>query len=181
MIENAFRLEIASWERDLPDLRAVRETVFVVEQQVPVEEEWDALDPASVHVIARDDHGRPIGTGRLTPERKIGRMAVLREWRGRGVGDAMLRTLLEQARARHWPGVSLNAQLAAIPFYQRAGFDIEGEEFIEAGIRHRAIGRGCNQQVAQVIIFQQSEAFFLDRRQPLLFLVLVRLHRRNLQ
>ncbi|MBL8274820.1 MAG: GNAT family N-acetyltransferase, partial [Xanthomonadales bacterium] len=66
MIENAFRLEIASWERDLPDLRAVRETVFVVEQQVPVEEEWDALDPASVHVIARDDHGRPIGTGRLT-------------------------------------------------------------------------------------------------------------------
>lgn len=139
MIENAFRLEIASWERDLPDLRAVRETVFVVEQQVPVEEEWDALDPASVHVIARDDHGRPIGTGRLTPERRIGRMAVLREWRGRGVGDAMLRTLLEQARARHWPGVSLNAQLAAIPFYQRAGFDIEGEEFIEAGIRHRAM------------------------------------------
>lgn len=139
MIEDAFRIEIASYERDLPDLRAVREPVFVAEQQVPIEEEWDALDPASVHVLARDGQGRPVGTGRLTPERKIGRMAVLPEWRGRGVGAAMLRTLLEQARARHWPEVVLHAQVDAIPFYLRAGFVGEGEEFVEAGIRHRTM------------------------------------------
>ncbi len=121
MIEGAFHLEIASYERDLPDLRAVRETVFVAEQQVPIEEEWDELDPASVHVIARDGDGRPIGTGRLTPERKIGRMAVLREWRGRGVGDALLRTLLEHARARHWPEVVLNAQVDLVRLQLREG------------------------------------------------------------
>jgi predicted GNAT family N-acyltransferase len=139
MIEDSFRIELASWERDEAELRAVREPVFIVEQQVPVDEEWDELDARSVHVLARDGAGNPIGTGRLTPDRKIGRMAVRREWRGRGVGDAMLRTLLEQARALHYPEIVLHAQVDAIPFYERAGFAAEGAEFVEAGIRHRTM------------------------------------------
>ena len=68
MIPTDFRIEPADYQADLKDLREVRETVFILEQKVPEEEEWDDLDPRSHHVIARDDNGRPIGTGRLTPE-----------------------------------------------------------------------------------------------------------------
>ena len=132
-----FRVEPADYTVDFADLRAVREPVFVVEQQVPIDEEWDELDPKCRHVIARDAANRPIGTGRLTPERKIGRMAVLPEWRGKGVGDALMVALMDEARALGWPEVSLNAQTHAIPFYARHGFDVMGEEFMEAGIPHR--------------------------------------------
>ena len=92
-----FRVDPVEYVHALPELRAVRETVFVEEQKVPIEDEWDALDPECVHVIARALDGRAIGTGRLTPEHKIGRMAVLPEWRGKGVGDAMLLALVEEA------------------------------------------------------------------------------------
>jgi predicted GNAT family N-acyltransferase len=132
-----FRVEPADYTVDFADLRAVREPVFVVEQQVPIEEEWDDLDPQCRHVIARDAENRPIGTGRLTPERKIGRMAVLAAWRGRGVGGAILEALLDQARALGWPEVSLHSQNHAIAFYAAFGFDPFGDEFSEAGIPHR--------------------------------------------
>lgn len=136
-ISAEFRVEPADYAVDFADLRAVREPVFVVEQQVPIEEEWDELDPQCRHVIARDAANRPIGTGRLTPERKIGRMAVLAEWRGKGVGDALMEALMDEARALGWPEVSLNAQTHAMPFYARHGFEAFGEEFMEAGIPHR--------------------------------------------
>lgn len=139
MINTDFRVEPADYRVDFADLRAVREPVFVVEQQVPIEEEWDELDPQCRHVIARDAANRPIGTGRLTPERKIGRMAVLAEWRGKGVGGAILEALLDEARSLGWPEVTLNAQTHAIPFYASYGFEAFGEEFIEADIPHRAM------------------------------------------
>ena len=138
---SGFQVESIDYTRGLEDLRHVRETVFVQEQRVPVEEEWDELDPLCVHVIARDESGRPIGTGRLTPQRRVGRMAVLRDWRGRGVGDAMLVQLIEQARSRHWPELSLNAQVSAESFYARHGFVPFGERFHEAGIEHQAMHR----------------------------------------
>ncbi|MEO6154384.1 MAG: GNAT family N-acetyltransferase, partial [Thermomonas sp.] len=87
----------------MAELRAVRDEVFVGEQNVPVELEHDALDPLCTHVIARLLDGTPVGTGRLTPERHIGRMAVRAPWRGRGIGDALLLALVEQARLRGWP------------------------------------------------------------------------------
>ncbi|MBN8482266.1 MAG: GNAT family N-acetyltransferase, partial [Xanthomonadales bacterium] len=139
MIPDDFRVEPASWSADFADLRAVRTEVFVVEQAVPEDEEWDEHDARSYHVIARDPHGRPIGTGRLTPMDTIGRMAVLRDWRGRGVGEAILRTLLERARERHLPAVELHAQVHAIPFYARAGFSAYGDEYDECGIAHRTM------------------------------------------
>jgi predicted GNAT family N-acyltransferase len=134
-----FRVEPADYKVDFQDLRSVREPVFVVEQQVPLELEWDELDPQCRHVIARDDAHRPIGTGRLTPGHKIGRMAVLREWRGRGVGEALLLALIEQAREQGLPEVSLNAQVDAIGFYEKFGFQPYGERFEEAGIQHQAM------------------------------------------
>ncbi|MGL6289702.1 MAG: GNAT family N-acetyltransferase [Silanimonas sp.] len=137
MINPDFRVEPADYTVDFADLRAVREPVFVIEQQVPIEEEWDALDPHCRHVIARDAHDRPIGTGRLTPERKIGRMAVVAEWRGKGVGAALLEALMDEARALGWPEVTLNSQTHAMPFYAAYGFEPFGDEFMEAGIPHR--------------------------------------------
>ena len=136
-----FRVEPVEYVHALPELRAVRETVFVEEQKVPIEDEWDALDPECVHVVARTLEGMPIGTGRLTPEHKIGRMAVLREWRGRGVGDALLHALIDEAQERGWRDVSLNAQVSAIDFYLRHGFQPYGDRFWEAGIEHQAMRR----------------------------------------
>ena len=137
--EADFRVEPADYAADFKDLRSIREPVFVIEQQVPLEEEWDAMDPQCHHVIARDAQHRPIGTGRLTPEHKIGRMAVLPEWRGKGVGEALLMALIDQARTLGLGQVSLNAQVDAIGFYEKYGFAAYGERFEEAGIQHQAM------------------------------------------
>ncbi len=138
---DAFRVEAIDYESGVDDLRAVREPVFVQEQQVPIELEWDELDPLCVHVIARDAAGKPIGTGRLTPEHKIGRMAVLPEWRGRGVGDALLLALIEEAAQRRWPELRLHSQASAVGFYVKHGFVPYGDRFMEAGIEHQSMRR----------------------------------------
>ena len=137
--ERAFHVQAAGYEAALADLRHVRETVFVQEQGVPLALEWDELDPLSHHVVARDAAGAAIGTGRLTPARSIGRMAVLPAWRRHGVGAALLAALLEQARALGWTEISLHAQADAIGFYARAGFLPVGERFQEAGIEHQGM------------------------------------------
>ncbi|MEY2866406.1 MAG: hypothetical protein RIQ43_432 [Pseudomonadota bacterium] len=139
MSEFAFRVIEADYSRDLPRLRAVREPVFVMEQQVPLDLEWDALDPDCRHVLALDAEDHPIGTGRLTPMRTIGRMAVLAEWRGKGVGDALLRRLIALAQVAGWSSVSLHAQVEAIGFYLKHGFKAEGEIYTEAGIPHQTM------------------------------------------
>lgn len=139
MTTPGFTVQPIGYEDGLPALRQVRETVFVQEQGVPLALEWDELDPLCHHVIARDDGGHPIGTGRLTPRHTIGRMAVLADWRGRGVGDALLRALVAQARGLGWRELSLHAQVAAIGFYARHGFLPFGERFMEAGIAHQSM------------------------------------------
>lgn len=144
MSTQGFRIEPIDYARQVDDLRAVRETVFVQEQQVPLEEEWDELDALSQHLIARDETGLPIGTGRLTPQHRIGRMAVLADWRGRGVGEALLRALVELARQQGWEEVSLNAQVSAQVFYTREGFVPQGARFMEAGIEHQSMRRNLS-------------------------------------
>ena len=139
MAANEFHVEPIPYDTGLAELRAVREPVFVAEQGVPLELEWDELDPACHHVIARDADGHPIGTGRLTPEHRIGRMAVLPAWRGKGVGDALLRALLDEARKLGWREVSLHAQVSAINFYARHGFLPYGPRYEEAGIEHQSM------------------------------------------
>lgn len=141
MIRSDFFVEIANYELDYADLRAVREPVFVLEQQVPAEVELDSLDPHCRHVLARDEVGRAIGTGRITAKGRIGRLGVLIEWRGRGVGEALLQALVDMARSQGLPMVELHAQVDAIGFYERNAFECVGPEFVEAGIRHRNMCR----------------------------------------
>jgi predicted GNAT family N-acyltransferase len=134
-----FTVREADFAADFAQLRAVREPVFVIEQHVPVELERDALDADCTHVLAFDRQNRPIGTGRLTPQRTIGRMAVLPEWRGHGVGDALLARLIELAKAKAWPEVSLHAQVGAMGFYLKHGFASYGPVYEEAGILHQSM------------------------------------------
>jgi len=136
-----FHVEFADWsnEEQRTALLDLREQVFIREQHVPEQRERDGLDADCRHVLARDDTGQPIGCGRLTPAHKIGRMAVLPEWRGRGVGLALLRELVALARTQGWPEVKLEAQVSAIGFYQREGFVAHGDEFEDAGIAHRSM------------------------------------------
>jgi predicted GNAT family N-acyltransferase len=103
---------------------------------VPAEIEIDAQDPLSLHALALDASGTAVATGRLLPDGHIGRMAVLPSARGSGVGTAVLRALMEAARARGDREVVLSAQTHAVPFYARIGFATEGEVYDDAGIPH---------------------------------------------
>ena len=131
-----FTISILAWDKALPLARPVREEVFVAEQKVPLELEWDEWDERSDHAVARDASGRAIGTARLLPDGRIGRMAVLREWRRRGVGAALMEALLQKAREQSLSRVTLHAQTHAAAFYRRFGFNERGEEFLEAEIPH---------------------------------------------
>lgn len=126
------------WEEARTEAAPIRFVVFVNEQKVPAEIELDEHDAACVHVIARAE-GRAVGTGRLLPDAHIGRMAVLKEWRGRGVGAAMLNTLIAKARARGDQEVSLSAQSHALDFYRKQGFVEEGPQYLDAGIPHQTM------------------------------------------
>ena len=99
----------------------IRFAVFVEEQGVPREIELDEMDAACIHALAYLD-GKAIGTGRLLPDGHIGRMAVLKEWRGHGVGSRILNALVEQARRRGDREVALSAQVHALAFYRAHGF-----------------------------------------------------------
>lgn len=134
-----FTLVPADWNTHREALRAIRRVVFIEEQGVPEALEWDELDEHCRHVLALAADGRAIGTGRLTPDGRIGRMAVLEQWRDRGVGSAMLQYLLLQARKAGHMAVQLHAQTHALSFYARHGFTATGPEFLEADIPHRVM------------------------------------------
>ena len=131
-----FTIRIMGWPEALALARPVRERVFIDEQKVPRELEWDQWDDAGDHAVAFDALGKPIGTARLLPDGRIGRMAVLKDWRGKGVGAALLRAMLERARSRSMARAVLHAQVHAAGFYRRFGFSERGGEFVEAGIPH---------------------------------------------
>ncbi len=132
-----FTIHPVTWHDAEPLLRSVREAVFMREQGVPAELEWDGLDENSHHVLALSSHGQAIGCGRILPNAHIGRVAVMQEWRGKKVGSAILEGLLVYAAGLHYPEVDIDAQVQAVPFYERFGFVAEGEAFMDAGIPHR--------------------------------------------
>ena len=131
-----FTIRILAWRDALLLARAVREKVFIEEQRVPRELEWDEWDERGDHALACDTAGRAIGTARLLPDGRLRRMAVLREWRGRGVGAALMNAILARAGERALSHVTLHAQIHAAAFYRRFGFSERGGEFLEAGIPH---------------------------------------------
>ena len=136
-MNSSFHLTEGSWQDFKQSLTDVRCQVFVVEQQVPEALELDAHDPHCHHVLVTDTKGRPVGAGRIKPDGHIGRMAVMKDCCGQGVGAAMLAALMEYASERGHTRVFLHAQISAVPFYARFGFVESGEPFIDAGILHR--------------------------------------------
>lgn len=135
-MNDAIQVRLAHWPEDTAMLRQVRESVFILEQHVPAELEWDGIDADCVHALATSPDGQAIGTGRLLRDGHIGRMAVLREWRNQGVGRRLMETLMAEARHRNYPRLALNAQVSAVSFYERFGFVTRGDEFDEACIPH---------------------------------------------
>ena len=126
---------ITSWDAHHEALQGIRRAVFIDEQGFTDADEWDDEDPASVHALATLNR-EPVGTGRLNPAGKIGRIAVIAGLRGRGVGARILRLLLREAQHRGIREPYLHAQLQAVPFYEKFGFTSEGEVFDEAGVLH---------------------------------------------
>ncbi len=131
------KIVIGDWDSVREHAQALRIEVFVVEQGVPVELEWDEADEVSIHAVAYDDEGQPVATGRLLPDGHIGRMAVRKSARGQGIGSEVLRALLDEARRLGHDALVLHAQTHATAFYLQHGLMPEGDEFIEAGIPHR--------------------------------------------
>ena len=133
---NELVISQALWSEDSEALVKLRTEVFVDEQQVPSEIEVDGKDVDCQHVKAVLQ-GKFVGTGRLLPSGFIGRMCVLRQFRGQGIGTIMLHKLIELAGQEKYSQVQLNSQTNAIAFYRNNGFVIDSDEFLEAGIRHR--------------------------------------------
>ena len=134
---DSFTVSEADWPRDEAGIARVRRRVFIEEQAVPEAMEWEARDAQCDWFIAQDAAGAIVGIARLTPDERIGRMAALPAWRRRGVGAALLRAALAKARQRGLRRVGLHAQVQAMPFYARFGFQARGPVFDEAGIPHR--------------------------------------------
>ncbi|MER5524681.1 GNAT family N-acetyltransferase [Streptomyces sp. NPDC002677] len=154
MSTRAYRVRVAEDPADLEACFAVRKQVFVVEQGVPEDLEYDEYDATALHVLAIREDGVPLGTGRLlygeTAAEKtdgdpslgsLGRLAVSQEARGLGIGVALVRAIEDAARARGLRAVDLHAQTHALGFYERLGYEPYGPEYEEAGIAHRGMRR----------------------------------------
>jgi len=131
-----FDIAEANWKFQNKVLSDLRRLVFILEQKVPVEEEWDGQDEDAWHWLATGPERQPIGTARLLPDGQVGRMAVLSDFRGQGIGAAMLEQILNKANNLGMKSLFLHAQIHALDFYLKAGFVATGEQFMEAGIAH---------------------------------------------
>ncbi|MFI0978745.1 GNAT family N-acetyltransferase [Streptomyces sp. NPDC021093] len=154
MTASSYAVRVAAGPEDLDACFAVRKEVFVVEQEVPAELEYDTYDDTAVHVLAIAEDGTPLGTGRLLygadasartgsgPEvGSLGRLAVSGAARGLGIGAALVRGIEDAARTRGLTAVDLHAQTHALRFYERLGYAAYGPVFLDADIDHRAMRR----------------------------------------
>lgn len=146
------KVELGSWQALGSDARQVRNEVFIEEQRIPKEMEWDQADETAIHALARNRLGLPVATGRLLQRApgvgQIGRMAVSRVLRGSNLGRAVLQALLQAARQRGDHQVMLHAQRSAEGFYTRLGFVPRGQPFGEVGIEHIEMVLGCDAKFA---------------------------------
>lgn len=137
------------WKTSQNMLKTIRETVFIQEQRVPVELEWDNEDIDAIHLLAIHTEPvlytssvveEPVGTSRIlinTDQARIGRMAVLPEWRNKGIGSQLLKHSLSLCKQQQVHSVFIHAQEYVVPFYEKAGFQVAGDRFIDAGIPHK--------------------------------------------
>lgn len=133
-----------TWQESEAELRAIREEVFVREQRVPEEMEWDEYDTDSTHFLAVDENQRAVGCIRLLSSGQISRLCVTESLRGQGIGRLLLETVEHEARAQSMSEVFLHAQTQANHFYEAAGFIVNGGIFVEAGIPHRQMTKELN-------------------------------------
>jgi predicted GNAT family N-acyltransferase len=133
-MSNPFTVSLVCWHDGEPLLRAIREAVFIREQGVPAELEWDKFDETCRHALALSLSGEAIGCGRIYTNGHIGRIAIMPQWRCKRVGTAIMEALLNEARSRGYKQVDVDAQTQAAPFYHKFGFVGHGKEFLEAGL-----------------------------------------------
>ncbi len=131
-----FTIKVVSWQTHERQLRLIREQVFILEQKVPAEMEWDGLDPSAQHLLALDVSGKAIGCARVLFDNSIGRMAVLAPWRSRGAGNILLNKAILLCKMKNIQAVTLSAQMHAVSFYERSGFVVCSEPYLEANILH---------------------------------------------
>lgn len=124
-----------NWAQHSPQLKEIRTAVFIAEQHVPADLEWDEYDTQSIHFLALLNN-QPVATARLKPDGQIGRMAVLAKYRNQGIGSQLLRFVLQTAANQNYKNIYLHAQSTAVHFYEKQGFETQGEIFYEAGIPH---------------------------------------------
>jgi predicted GNAT family N-acyltransferase len=135
-VSHPFTVSLVCWHDGEPLLKSVREAVFIREQGVPAELEWDGLDESCRHALALSHQGEAIGCGRMFANGHIGRIAVLPQWRKKKVGTAIMEALLNYARAHDYKQVDVDAQTYALPFYRSFEFVEQGDVFMEAGLPH---------------------------------------------
>ncbi len=137
-----FRVELRDWEAARTVAGPIRHAIFFGEPDAPPGVEIDDVDAQCVHAIAYDEAGTAVGTGRLLPDGQIGRLAVAKEWRRRGVGAALLDALIEEARRRGYAAVIVSAALQAAEFYRERGFAAEGKVFKQASTLQQKMRKG---------------------------------------
>lgn len=135
-MQHNFNVQQVTWQTHAAQLKAVREQVFIIEQQVPIDLELDDLDEAAQHLLVLNDVGEAVGCARLLGDGSIGRMAVLKLSRGLGVGAALLNAAIAQHQKQGAHVITLSAQMHAIHFYEKAGFKVCSEPYLDAGILH---------------------------------------------
>lgn len=124
------------WDEARTHAEPIRRKVFIEEQSVPEAMEWDDMDKVSVHALAFNQAGQAVGYARLLPTMQLGRMAVIPEFRQHGIGSALLQALEDTAKELQYDHLFLHAQIHALPFYEKQGYQYQGEPFDEAGIPH---------------------------------------------
>lgn len=135
-----------AWKEAHSHLRSIRTPVFIEEQHVEPDFEWDELDEAAVHLLALIDN-QAIGCLRIIDYKKIGRMAVLKPWRGLGIGSALLTQAIEICRQHSSQSIFLSAQTHAIVFYIKAGFKAISQEYTDVNIAHVDMQLILNEQL----------------------------------
>ena len=135
---NNLTITTADWDKHKSILRGIRKAVFIEEQSVPADLEWDESDTTSTHFLVTDND-KAIATARLTADGKIGRMAVIKSHRRMGIGSSLLDYIVDYAKTSELKDVYCHAQVAVIDFYLKKEFELVGDEFLEANIPHQAM------------------------------------------
>lgn len=130
-----FRVQSGHWDKLEQDAKFIRKKVFIIEQNIPEEEEWDDQDMISDHFVVYDQD-QPIATARLLQNNSVGRVAVLKAYRGQGIGRMIMLEIIRQAHQQDRKFLHLSSQVHAISFYEKLGFSIQGDAYDECGIPH---------------------------------------------